>query len=1056
MSCNDDGDSESSEPPLVFQVAEEFRSKKIGVGETIELSEDHVKILFLISLFARPAIDWDDEEGWIRTMPLLVYMYEGIVAGVFKAPDYAPTCIMVSQDGVTRRVWMNISQEGKAFVDDMREILLLNGLKLVTEDGQPVTSFQCSNFGLSVVEQMSQEAKDSVLELIYPTGLEGGPRTIKFDSEEGVFHMTTAGGFNAVSEISECEDVSYVSSPYLPGCLRKTNRPNTSNAHRAHEVAGAENNNAAETSEAVTLKNVHAMIAEWIPFGANQIVALNERLGALDRNQGGFFTNTVDHDPTSTQFDVPPGLTSVRILDFDFVRFTNFEAEINYPNDDGIIQIEEFGMHLDMDGTIVYGMFIEAIADRTAESLSVDDLSRVMVDIHQDSSEIMNDIISQHQKDLMNTVFLGDADNRPKFNLLMCDAIYPALSGKFFMDRSEREYEIKQVVGDVVHGTLVGDTDTLILGREGIVYAGPNAVAADALLIATIFICGKEQFLRAYFIRMFILNNEINNTRDLISRYLEDPVNVSRFREQLTESSTTIIQMTELLGYLEESIEYTKLPERPMDGNLMLAYDALHIEHSYRDLKLRVHDLRKLVDGSNGKLSILRQQGTSVNRRLLDTVVQGMDINFQGLVAATASDARAANANEIMNIIFAGGLFFKLIERFDGDGILGYNGVDTGTPELGTRWILDVFRPVYSMPGGFFALNITFFLVCSYLLRNAMQKLVDATLNARTLRKTMFIKVNVAPMLAYVKSKTLISTGMDASTDGISWKATWQDHDHDSKLHWGGDPPAIVCEVDLASGFLLQVNLQWNYRLLKQEPPEVVGRLLDEMEYCGAIDKMDDESRKELAVATAIPWMPRYGTDHVDQDSYEWRKSLKAGDNVVFDSIGRSESKILSAKGNDLIVRPNGEDHGYHVNRYSQRIVPHVDFVHPEKPLSEAQIKMYSEWPYTIKEGDMVMMDLGGEPHFSKVVKRDGTHLVIIPVDEGHGYHMDIDSPFDMARVKPAEDAQIFDEVGAPVSLVSKVSMLLAAHNNQGEYVSHARRQSSMDIHRQLSGIANY
>ena len=47
-------------------------------------------------------------------------------------------------------------------------------------------------------------------------------------------------------------------------------------------------------------------------FGANQIVALNERLGALDRNQGGFFTNKVDEDPTSTNFDVPPGLTSTR------------------------------------------------------------------------------------------------------------------------------------------------------------------------------------------------------------------------------------------------------------------------------------------------------------------------------------------------------------------------------------------------------------------------------------------------------------------------------------------------------------------------------------------------------------------------------------------------------------------------------------------------------------------------------------------------------------------------------------------------------------------------
>ena len=55
-------------------------------------------------------------------------------------------------------------------------------------------------------------------------------------------------------------------------------------------------------------------------------------------------------------------------------------------------------MHLDMDGTIVYGMFIEAIQSRQADDISVDDLSRVMVDIHQDSSEIMDDIIYSTRK----------------------------------------------------------------------------------------------------------------------------------------------------------------------------------------------------------------------------------------------------------------------------------------------------------------------------------------------------------------------------------------------------------------------------------------------------------------------------------------------------------------------------------------------------------------------------------------------------------------------------------------------------------------------------------
>ena len=84
--------------------------------------------------------------------------------------------------------------------------------------------------------------------------------------------METDGGFHEESQMTECEDISYVSSPYHLAS-RENDRPNNSNKHRTHKIAEAGDNIQVETSEAVTLTNVHAMIAEWIPFGANQIVA---------------------------------------------------------------------------------------------------------------------------------------------------------------------------------------------------------------------------------------------------------------------------------------------------------------------------------------------------------------------------------------------------------------------------------------------------------------------------------------------------------------------------------------------------------------------------------------------------------------------------------------------------------------------------------------------------------------------------------------------------------------------------------------------------------------
>ena len=47
-------------------------------------------------------------------------------------------------------------------MDDLREKDLINGLKLSTEDFQPVTAFQVSEKGVDFVRQLPQEIKDPV------------------------------------------------------------------------------------------------------------------------------------------------------------------------------------------------------------------------------------------------------------------------------------------------------------------------------------------------------------------------------------------------------------------------------------------------------------------------------------------------------------------------------------------------------------------------------------------------------------------------------------------------------------------------------------------------------------------------------------------------------------------------------------------------------------------------------------------------------------------------------------------------------------------------------
>ena len=78
-----------------------------------------------------------------------------------------------------------------------------------------------------------------------------------------------------MSGVTDTEDVSYVSSPWLPSNLRYTSKPMRSMAHRAHESAATVSLLKDDMSSAIMLSNVFLLVAEWIPSGHTSALAPN-------------------------------------------------------------------------------------------------------------------------------------------------------------------------------------------------------------------------------------------------------------------------------------------------------------------------------------------------------------------------------------------------------------------------------------------------------------------------------------------------------------------------------------------------------------------------------------------------------------------------------------------------------------------------------------------------------------------------------------------------------------------------------------------------------------
>ena len=70
------------------------------------------------------------------------------------------------------------------------------------------------------------------------------------------------------------------------------------------------------------------------------------------------------------------------------------------------MQVEHLGVSVTAGGSVAYGAVLHAINDRIDGcNLSLDDISRVLADLKQDSSQLVDDLISGYQRELLHLVY---------------------------------------------------------------------------------------------------------------------------------------------------------------------------------------------------------------------------------------------------------------------------------------------------------------------------------------------------------------------------------------------------------------------------------------------------------------------------------------------------------------------------------------------------------------------------------------------------------------------------------------------------------------------------
>ena len=172
------------------------------------LTENQNRLLYTISLYSHRATPGTGEKDeWIRKPALVVLAYEGIVAGVLDY-DYAPASVSIEN----RRVWMNVTQEGKSDVEFLREEELVNGLQMSSKSFQPITCYQISEKGKDIVKRISRKEKEAVHEFVYARGTRE-LLSVFWDGRQ--YYLVSASGYKRKSTITEVCPVDQFEHCYI-------------------------------------------------------------------------------------------------------------------------------------------------------------------------------------------------------------------------------------------------------------------------------------------------------------------------------------------------------------------------------------------------------------------------------------------------------------------------------------------------------------------------------------------------------------------------------------------------------------------------------------------------------------------------------------------------------------------------------------------------------------------------------------------------------------------------------------------------------------------------
>jgi len=825
---------------------EQKRAEPLQMNDEIVIDEETLKVLYIIGQYGSAA-KTDGVETWVKHAHLLVILFECIRKGALDM-DYAPSPVVMEDIYL---VWMNVSQEALHAINIIREARYVRCLR-VDEDGVTETAYQVSKLGAVLLKNIKTNAWQTSIDAVIFNTLRKA-KTVRFvmTDDGGRFLLSFGTGSFVESAVTEMEEVPYVSSPYLPSCLTLNCKdPFTSNIDKVLITdTGGQAIGDPNVSEVLFLDTVKVLVGEWIPFGINQMGAMNKRAGSyanasLEMVPKSYFSNqTIPAKGTSTapllgdmSVTCSVGLTGVRVLDFDTFNYIIAEAEILFPEAGDVLQVEHIGVCFSVTGNAVYGFDLHSVMNKDGHNISVDHISRVLVDVILDSSEMVDSLLSPYQKGLLNSVYWGRSFLRPKYVIILAEQMKPKMICKEYLKDFECVNELQQIIGPILEAHDLNKEYSILKGENGLIFIGADSGKYEQILITHMAIVTTQQFVQAFYKRIRSELNTLSEIAQAITIAHTDPNTLKRCRIVFSQACEQLMLLKELFVILCDGLSRMNVEIDPAvlsDFVGKKLCTKLGISSGLRQLKDRVSDINRTFETFETKLNTVSTAISALSAEITQKIMMRIQRN-----TAQMDAVERASGNLNLSIHSVQTLML---------GILALGLVHAGIGNWKASEATTIGFELATVPGLYLAMCIIVWMILWKMFAKSfrvqkgvrLETRIELTLNQKIRIKDLW-EFLAAKKLAgedtdYVLNKTYnVALRKDQLSCNAIRKATWQESERDAKLplgvsKWMGSPPWITITFDAANEYLLDISLQFKRHNRQPERQEklIVNTVLD-------------------------------------------------------------------------------------------------------------------------------------------------------------------------------------------------------------------------------------